>query len=1282
MSTGGPEWRRRPKENPRMPTAVPPSPPFASPVRQIRVFVSSTFRDMQEERDLLIKHVFPQLRRLCDERAVTWTEVDLRWGITTEQVAEGQVLPVCLEEIRRCRPYFIGLLGERYGSVPAPGSTPLTLLEAQPWLREHPDASITSLEILYGALSEQAARSHAYFYFRDARYIEDVPQERRADFVHESTAASERLDRLKAAIRAASARRQCSLREGYANPAQLAEWVLEDFSALIEQLFPRGQTPDPLDQEAARHAAYGQNRRQALVGRDDLLQALDDQVYRGTLPLVVTGEAGSGKSALLAEWAARWASRNPEDLVVRHHVGSTPESADWRAIVRRVLGEVKRRFTIADDLPTREEDLRGALHGWTNKAIGRHRVVLVLDGLNQLADLPGARQLAWLPTTFPDPIRVLVSTQPGECLDTLRVRAWGEMAVPPLRVQDIAPAARAYFALFSKTPPDELLAELESASAVRNPLYLRTVLDELRQFGIHERLVARARDYLSAPGLSDLFDRVLARWQADFGRDAGHGDVVRRALSLIACARYGLSEIELLEILGVPDDFVEGQATFVDFTSFVELGSGEWLRAFAPLPRARWSPFFLAAEQALSISAGVLTLGHEHLLAAIQRRFLKTPGYERHTRQAIARYFWMADVGRRSAAELPWQFVQMREWSDLILALVSPNLLLRACQDDRQCEWMGYWQEVRRLAAEDDVARQLSLTTDIPGLYRQAVARMSDDQKATVLAPLGQLLLDLGYATDAQQHFAAEALLLSANDVIASPPEGACLLASNLNDQGRVMLDAGDARGAIEFLKRAEGVLEAHPQHPEVRRARATVLLNQGRALRDLHDGVRSAAVLETTLQLMQEAYGDQSVEAATAMQALGSTLLSTDPPAALTWHRRAFAIRRDRLGEQHRDTALSVGNIGGVLLRMGHFHDGERLSAKASGLLTAVVGGEHEYTRNLAKTLADCRQLAECALSTPSGAGLVLLAFDYPASDARSPTPDPGAIAGAIVDALVDTWDEMLSHGRSIPTAILCCPGHEAAVDLALSDPVAARFAGGLLRTIRIPRLPLNPDIRDQAALLDALQPIVSVRDEVVRWVADGGLAIVMARPVANSDAGCELQTLEFVRREYGPSLSSSRPASENDSSGGTTFDRPLVLEVVPFDGELGPLTGLFTGGPTPRPAVIPTAAWKAQGYRPQARDTRATGTVYLNVDGLSASAEGSAGGEVGPLDAWSMEPLLAMATAEPGRQPDVFEQALADLLMTLQSGQLSCPPERGSRRPRLAELPTVGGVALHRVV
>ena len=78
---------------------------------------------MQREREELVKRVFPQIRRLCEQRGVTWGEVDLRWGVTDEQKAEGAVLPICLAEIERTRPYFIGLLGAavRVGAGRDPG---------------------------------------------------------------------------------------------------------------------------------------------------------------------------------------------------------------------------------------------------------------------------------------------------------------------------------------------------------------------------------------------------------------------------------------------------------------------------------------------------------------------------------------------------------------------------------------------------------------------------------------------------------------------------------------------------------------------------------------------------------------------------------------------------------------------------------------------------------------------------------------------------------------------------------------------------------------------------------------------------------------------------------------------------------------------------------------------------------------------------------------------------------------------------------------------------------
>src|SRR3954453_22730956 len=129
--------------------------------RAIRVFVSSTFRDMQAAREELVKQIFPALRRMCEQRGVAWSEVDLRWGVTDEQKAEGAVLPICLAEIDRSRPYFIGLLGQPYGGAPA--ELAAELAEQMGWLSGVADRSVTELEVLHGVLNDPAAAGHAFF---------------------------------------------------------------------------------------------------------------------------------------------------------------------------------------------------------------------------------------------------------------------------------------------------------------------------------------------------------------------------------------------------------------------------------------------------------------------------------------------------------------------------------------------------------------------------------------------------------------------------------------------------------------------------------------------------------------------------------------------------------------------------------------------------------------------------------------------------------------------------------------------------------------------------------------------------------------------------------------------------------------------------------------------------------------------------------------------------------------------------------------------------------------
>ena len=307
---------------------------------------------MQEDREELVKRVFPQLRKLCETRGVIWTEVDLRWGISDQQKAEGKVLPICLAEIQRCRPYFIGILGERYGWIPE--EIPRDLMEREPWLAELPGRSVTELEILEGVLNNPAMAEHALFYFRSRAYLNTLPLEKQQAYAehpleeevkelgeeHAIGRAEERcarLTNLKRKIRESG----LPVREDYPDPRALGALVLADMSSVIDTLFPVGLRARHVSQGGIRSRIVSPRSRSLVyVPRQDYYDRLDHYAASTEPPLVVVGESGLGKSAPLANWGLRYRRMNPNDIVLMHFVGCTATSADWSAMLHRIIMEL------------------------------------------------------------------------------------------------------------------------------------------------------------------------------------------------------------------------------------------------------------------------------------------------------------------------------------------------------------------------------------------------------------------------------------------------------------------------------------------------------------------------------------------------------------------------------------------------------------------------------------------------------------------------------------------------------------------------------------------------------------------------------------------------------------------------------------------------------------------------------------------------------------------------------------------------------------------------------
>ncbi len=53
---------------------------------------------MQAEQDHLVKAAFPELREWCAKRRLHMADVDLRWGVTEEEVEEVTLPPLSVDE--------------------------------------------------------------------------------------------------------------------------------------------------------------------------------------------------------------------------------------------------------------------------------------------------------------------------------------------------------------------------------------------------------------------------------------------------------------------------------------------------------------------------------------------------------------------------------------------------------------------------------------------------------------------------------------------------------------------------------------------------------------------------------------------------------------------------------------------------------------------------------------------------------------------------------------------------------------------------------------------------------------------------------------------------------------------------------------------------------------------------------------------------------------------------------------------------------------------------------
>ena len=413
----------------------------------------------------------------------------------------------------------------------------------------------------------------------------------------------------------------------------------------------------------------------------------------------------------------------------------------------------------------------------------------------------------------------------------------------------------------------------------------------------------------------------------------------------------------------------------------------------------------------------------------------------------------------------------------------------------------------------------------------------------------------------------------------------------------------------------------------------------------DLH-GLHYAVLDLNGMQPKSYARGAASVqcaEAASLKERLGSVANAEENyPDALRFLGEALSIRRASLGLDHPDTAISEGKVGGVLARMGHHHYAACFLERSLEVLMDRLGATDPLRLKATKEAAGHRSLVEKAMSTSSNFAVVLLVFSS-TRDAET-GPEPAARDGAelvsrqISDALIEIWDNSVSHGSFLPVLVVVCPGSEEVVELAKKNPIIQRYSEHLLQFLSI------PFVGADASPLSLLE-LLPVRQQFCDWLESHSPNVLMLKPVMATGAKIDRRILSLVERQ-----------DDNEDP------RSFYIEVIPFDGKDGPILGLYSGGSEPHTIVLPVEAWRKQNYSPQPSDKRATGVAYANLALIRGIQGAGSHEELSPIDQWSTGPLLEMATKPHQRQMDVFESALSSFMMTVHAGAIVIEHDRAA--------------------
>ncbi len=537
------------------------------------IFVSSTFSDMQEERDALMIKILPELNIFAKEYLESIKLVDLRWGIDTsnfdDELSNQKVLSVCLDEIDRSNPYMLVFVGSRYGWIPSSERLKYTA-NSKNYVLDEFEKSVTALEIEYGALSKKGDLSRCLFYFRDIINKEKIPTELKDSFVDKELHLQKRLDNLKEKI----VRSGCNVKNYSCSwdieknslilPDNFCSIIIEDVKNIIIHDFKDITITNELEKELIYSDTYARQKSVNFAARykfkNHLIREFSNKDKR---LFFIRATSGMGKSTLMAKMYQNM-QKLPKSETLFIACGNSPKSQTSIDLIHQINHKMQSLLKIKapDDnatLTLNDFVIMFLEYSFLYKQKSDKTLYIFIDALDQLTNDKTTQELLWLPNTLPENIKIIVSL-----LDTTKIpviyplqKLSAIIDIEKLTDSEQIKVISKALKNIGKELNETLISKTLTLNGSSNPLYLSMAIQRLamlnsKDFGIINSYGGNMKainQFLSEK--IDLFPDSVQGMSKEVLAEAAaaiNKEFCMTVSSLLATSRRGLRESDL-EIL-------------------------------------------------------------------------------------------------------------------------------------------------------------------------------------------------------------------------------------------------------------------------------------------------------------------------------------------------------------------------------------------------------------------------------------------------------------------------------------------------------------------------------------------------------------------------------------------------------------------------------------------------------------------------------------------------------------------------------------------------------------